>query len=196
MKFTKMALAASLIAGASFANAGDIKYGLQIGHAKGGDNLGDSANRTSSDAGDGDSIGVFAIIPVSGKELSIKVAANYLTKKGHYTTGLGLAAGGKIKFTRLPIDVLLIKKINKLQLGAGLTYHLKPQAKVTSSEKPTTTNGNNVLGLALEANYQFYSNDSLAMDIGARYTNIKYTFDSQTRDYDGSNLAITAGITF
>ncbi|QUX97233.1 hypothetical protein C0J08_18370 [Marinomonas sp. CT5] len=193
MKFTKMALAASLIAGASFANAGDIKYGLQIGHAKGGDNFSTEPSfQSSSDVGDGDFIGAFTIIPVSANELSIKIAASYLSKEGSYPNN------AKVKFTRLPIDVLLLKQIDKLQLGAGLTYHLSSKAEFTDTNgEITTTDTKNAFGIALEANYQVFSNDSLAVDLGVRYTNIEYKFkDKDSTKRDGSNFAITAGITF
>lgn len=193
MKFTRMALAASLIASASFANASDIKYGLQIGYANGGDHFStDSSFQSSSDVGDGDFIGAFTIIPVSANELSIKIAASYLTKEGSYPKD------AKVKLTRLPIDVLLLKQIDKLQLGAGLTYHLNSKIEFTDTDgEITTTDIKNAFGVALEANYQVFSNDSLAVDLGIRYTNIEYKFkDEDSTKRDGSSFAITAGITF
>jgi hypothetical protein len=194
MKFTKMVLAASLIAGASFANASETKLGIQGGYASGGDTLAtinftDGSSETLK-AGSGILIGVFTIAPLSDNGVALKLAANYLNDSV-------TATNGEVTFTRLPIDALVLKQMNKWQVAAGLTYHLNPQYKSTfdSNEK---IDADNALGLLLEANYQVYSKgeDSLSINIGARYTNIEYTFDGVTKSYDGSNLAITAGITF
>lgn len=194
MRLTKIALAASLIAGASFAIASETKIGIQGGYASGGDTIASITYTNGSSetlkAGSGISIGAFTIVPLSDNDVALKLAANYLNDSI-------TASNGEVTFTRLPVDALVLKKLNKWQVAAGLTYHLNPQFKSTfdSGER---VDADNALGLLLEANYQLYSKgeDSLAINIGARYTNIEYNFDGVTKNYDGSNLAITAGIIF
>lgn len=192
MKFTKMALAASLIAGASFANASDIKYGLQIGYANGGDNI-----NGDLDAGNGIQVGIYSIVPLSIQGLSIKVAANYIKKDDSFKDN---SNDYDNEFTRMPIDLLLIKQLEKFQLAAGITYHINSTYKFTDNIDPEengTTDADNALGLLLEANYQVYRNDSLAVDLGLRYTNIEYKFkDEDSTKFNGSNVAFVAGLSF
>ena len=192
MKVTEIALAASLIAGTSFANASDTKFGIQGGYASGGDTLATvnftDGSSESLKSGSGISIGAFTIIPISDNGVAIKLAANYL----HDSV---TATNGEVTFTRLPLDALVLKQMNKWQVAAGLTYHLNPLYESTF-DSGSKVDADNALGLLLEANYQVYSNDSLALNIGASYTNIEYSFVGVTKKYDGSNFAITAGLSF
>lgn len=187
-----IALTASLIAGASFANANDTKFGVQGGFASGGDTLAtvnftDGSSETLK-AGSGISIGAFTIIPLSDNGVALKLAANYL----HDSV---TATNGEVTFTRLPLDALVLKQMNKWQVAAGLTYHLNPQYESTFNSG-SKIDADNALGLRLEANYQVYSNSFLAMNIGASYTNIEYSFVGVTKKYDGSSVAITTGLSF
>ena len=192
MKFTKLALAASLIASASFANAGEIKYGLQIGYANGGDNL---VTETDSEtliieAGDGILIGVYLAGSLNDDGFGYKVAINNLEDSLD-------GSQGKIKFSRLPIDLLLSQKVGRLLLNGGLTYHIKTKFTDTTDGDNFSVDAKNALGIALEANYQVYSNDSLAMDLGLRYTNIEYEFKNEdSTKGDGSSIAFVAGLSF
>jgi len=192
MKIMEIALTASLIAGASFANANDIKYGLQFGYANGGDNISGDL-----DAGNGVQFGAYGIMPLSTQGLSIKVAANYIKTDGSFK---GDNDNYDNEFTRIPIDILLVKQLKKIQLAAGVTYHINSTYKFTDNidpEEGRSTDANNAFGLLLEVNYPVYSNDTLAADLGLRYTNIEYKFkDEDSTKFDGSSVAITAGLSF
>ncbi|WP_421856071.1 hypothetical protein [Marinomonas sp.] len=192
MKFTKIALAASLIAGASFANAGDIKYGLQLGSSKGGDNLvaENNSETLAIGAGDGTLIGLYLAGSLNDDGFGYKVAINNLEDSLD-------GSQGKIKFSRLPIDLLLSQKVGKLLLNGGITYHINTKFKITADDGVFSVEAKNALGIVLEANYQVYSNDSLAMDLGLRYTNIEYEFKNEdSTKADGSSIAFVAGLSF
>jgi len=195
MRLTKLASAASLMAVASISWASDdVKLGIQGGFSDGGDTLATAyfTDGTSEEikAGSGLLIGAFTIVPLSNNGIGLKLAANYMSDS--------ITAGnGELTFTRLPLDALVLKQVNKLQVAAGLTYHLNPEYESTYSSGEQV-DADNALGLLLEANYQIYNKnkDSLSINIGARYTNIEYKFNGVTKKVDGSNLAITAGVIF
>jgi opacity protein-like surface antigen len=192
MKLTKVALAASLITAASLANASDIKYGLQLGYANGGDKIvteTDSETLTI-DAGDGVLVGVYLAGSLNDDGFGYKIAVNNLEDSMD-------GSQGKIKFSRLPIDLLLSQKVGRLELNGGVTYHINTKFTDTTDSDNFSVKAKNALGLALEANYQVYGNDYLAVDLGLRYTNIDYKFKNEgSTKFDGSSLAFTAGVSF
>lgn len=194
MKLNKTALAVSLIAGASFANANDIKYGLQLGYANGGDTINEDLD---SEAGDGMLTGIYALVPIFTEEFYIKVAANYIKTDDSFKD---TSNDYNSELSRMPIDLLLVKKIENIQLAAGMTYHINTKYKTIDKmdiEGNRTTNAKNSFGLILEANYQAYSNNVIAAGLGLRYTNIDYKFkDEYSTKFDGSSIAFTANLSF
>lgn len=196
MKIIKAGLALTLVAGAVSANASadSNKLGIQGSYANSGDTLATvtftDGSKETLKAGAGFSIGLYTILPLSNEGIALKLAANYLTDAV-------LATNGEVRFTRLPLDALILNEVGKWQIAAGLTYHFKPQYESTFNSGENI-DAESALGLILEANYEFYSKDdqSLSANIGGRYTNIEYSFNGVSKKYDGSNFALTVGVTF
>lgn len=187
MKIAQITLASAITLCASTSQAMDWNFGVQAGIARGGDSL----DGTGIDAGEGTLYGVYAMSSLPNSDLKIKLTVSQLSdsSQGDYS---------KAELSRLPVDLTLIKKVNRASLEAGLTYHINGEIVVNDSflNSKTTTKMKDALGLVLGARYEVYSNDSMAADIGLRYTHIDYKFEGVTKEFDASSFALTAGLSF
>ena len=92
---------------------------------------------------------------------------------------------GKSRIVRFPLDFLLQYTMGKQYLGAGITYHLSPEARNTDHSFKTTVKLKDAIGLLLEYDYRITERFA----VGTRLTKISYKQEEGDSDIDGSNIA-------
>jgi len=101
------------------------------------------------------------------------------------------ASNGDMDFTRYPINAMVFKKGELLNVGIGATYHLSPSFQATG---PLTGNitydFDNALGFVVEVDYPLNEKSYL----GIKATAIDYTLGSAT--INGNSLGVVVGIMF
>ncbi|OUR62725.1 hypothetical protein A9Q73_09940 [Bermanella sp. 47_1433_sub80_T6] len=193
---TLLAIAISTATFSASATEDAPAFGLHFGLGFGGDTLAEVEFDDGSDqevkAGAGIILGGFVEAPlndINGQPIFAKIAFSYMSDSVN-------ATNGDASFTRFPFDALLMTQVDRIKLGAGITYHLNPTYEVdfggiVSGEAEF----DNALGLALEANLELPEGGYWdGVEVGLRYTSISYKADGG--DVDGSGLAITMGTTF
>lgn len=101
------------------------------------------------------------------------------------------ASNGELDFTRYPINAMVFKKGELLNVGIGATYHLSPTYQTKGSITDNTTyDFDNALGLIAELDYSFTEKFYL----GVKATAIDYTLGSAK--INGNSLGIVAGVIF
>lgn len=98
------------------------------------------------------------------------------------------ASDGDASFARYPIDVSLIKRTEKFELGMGLSYHMNPKFDINGAISGTL-NFDDALGTTLAMGIR--SNKAA---IGARFTFIDYKGGGFT--VDGNNLGLYCSLNF
>ena len=101
------------------------------------------------------------------------------------------AQNADVRFTRYPIDVLVLKRLGGWKMGAGLTYHLNPEYVDTYSYPTITDKFKDSLGILVELD-----RDLGAVYIGGRLTLISYEEISNLYNVNGNSFGIVAGIRF
>ncbi len=99
------------------------------------------------------------------------------------------ATNGDVRFTRYPIDVLVLMKTGGWKIGGGVTYHLNPEYSDTYYGYAVPFD--DAFGLLLELD-----RDLGAVYIGGRLTLIDYTISNSNTKYNGNSFGIVAGIKF
>lgn len=100
-----------------------------------------------------------------------------------------VGSNGSAKFTRYPIDVLLLKRLGVWKVGAGLTYHLSPEFNDTTYP-PIRYEFRDALGGLLELD-----RDLGVVYVGMRLTLIEYE-RTDGRIYNGNSFGVVGGIRF
>lgn len=95
------------------------------------------------------------------------------------------AEGHHFTFTRYPIDVIHFLVVDDVKLGAGITYHVKPEVKAYDELSDLSETFRNEFGFLLEANYQM----SPSYWVGVRATLISYHTD--TRKVGAESFGLT-----
>lgn len=101
------------------------------------------------------------------------------------------AQNGDVRFTRYPIDVLLLKRLGGWKLGGGLTYHLNPEYVDTYSYPSINERFKDSLGVLVELD-----RDLGAVYVGGRLTLISYEEISGLYSVNGNSFGVVAGIRF
>jgi hypothetical protein len=102
-------------------------------------------------------------------------------------------SNGSIKFTRIPVDVVGSYVFRNHRLGAGVTAHLAPKfacdaAGICSDSVSYST----ALGAIAQYAYGFRVGQNGGIDLGARYTRVKYS-GSGLETIDGSGFGFFFG---
>src|SRR6266699_4301394 len=155
--------------------AADVRPVVRIGFDFGGDKLaGATFTNGSTDtikAGELIYLGGGLSVITDSKDIEVEVTLSYKNDNIN-------ASNGKIDWTRYPLDALVFYRMPKFRLGGGLTYHLGP--KLSGSGAASNINGNfdDSLGFLLEGDYLI----TQKVNVGLRYTNIKYKIGGSSID--------------
>jgi hypothetical protein len=105
-------------------------------------------------------------------------------------------SNGSIKFTRLPVDVVVSYAYRGHRLGAGLTAHLSPKFScAVDGLCDTSTQYRTAFGPLAQYAYGFRIGNNGGFELGARYTRVKYS-GSGLETIDGSGFGLLAGAWF
>lgn len=173
----------------------EINFGFQLGLGFGGDDVfsGNSNNKTIS-AGDVTSFGGYVLSPLLANELFFKTSANLMSKGKNYHDGESERLGS------MSIDALIMKQVDDLNFGAGITYHLNPSYEFDYNDgNLDKVNYDSAAGFILEFNKAL----KRGFNAGVRYTHIEYTGERSSDSYsantatevDASSIALTMSYT-
>ena len=102
-----------------------------------------------------------------------------------------IASNGSVKFTRYPIDVLVLKRTGGWKIGGGITYHMNPEYYDSTYFSPLSVQFDDALGLLLELDRELG-----AVYIGGRLTLIDYQITGSNSKFSGNSVGVVAGIMF
>lgn len=182
------AVAASAIS--TGAHAGDIRPVMRMSAEFGGDTLVD----VSFTDGTQDRLESNRLLALGGGASWINDAGNLeveVTLAYKFTTVEG--TNGSVEFVRYPLDALVFYRAQQFRVGAGVTYHLKPQVKGTGVAEDIQGKFDNALGAIVQADWLFTEHVS----VGVRYTFLDYKLkgpESFTPNSDG--FGVTFGYRF
>ncbi|NVK39439.1 MAG: hypothetical protein HWE18_16040 [Gammaproteobacteria bacterium] len=166
----------------------DVNFGLHFGIGFGGDTLAeftfDDGSTEEIKAGNGIILGASfqnRLNHTGENPLFAKVAFSYMFDSVD-------ATNGDAKFSRYPLDLLLLSKANNISFGGGLTYHLNPTLSVNAPGFSGDADFDNALGFKVEANLHFNKQQFVNSSIGLEYTSIDYEIDGYSFDGSGINL--------
>jgi hypothetical protein len=100
------------------------------------------------------------------------------------------ASNGSVKFSRYPIDVLVLKRAGGWKIGGGVTYHMNPEY-YDSTYPPLSVPFDDALGLLVELDRELG-----AVYIGGRLTFIDYQIAGGSGKFSGNSFGVVAGIKF
>jgi hypothetical protein len=102
-------------------------------------------------------------------------------------------SNGTIKFTRIPVDVVVSWAPGGHRLGAGATVHVSPTYRCdVSGLCDITADWDTAFGAIVQYAYGLKVGDNGAFDVGARYTYIQYA-GTGLPDRDGSAFGFFFG---
>lgn len=96
---------------------------------------------------------------------------------------------GDVRFTRYPIDVLVLKRADGWKIGGGVTYHMNTE--YSDTYYGYTVPFDDALGLLVELDRELG-----AVYIGGRLTLINYQITGDTTKFNGNSFGVVAGIKF
>jgi hypothetical protein len=99
-------------------------------------------------------------------------------------------SNGEVTFTRYPIDVLILKKLDGWKLGGGVTYHLNPEYADTIYPA-IYDKYDDALGFLLELD-----RDLGLVYVGGRVTVIDYKITNTSINKSGNSFSLVGGIRF
>lgn len=190
MKFMKslivcMMLLLSFSSYAEEENESSVKFTFDLGVHAGGDTLVTAYFTDGStekiEAGDGVSIAFGAIFDLTE---NLELATTY----GYKNASIN-GSNGSVDWTRYPLNILFLYKMDKLRIGGGLTYHMSPKLDGDGSGSAINADFDNALGTLLDVRYFF--TDTLYF--GARATFIDYKPTGGSRSFNGDSVGITFG---
>lgn len=110
------------------------------------------------------------------------------------------ASNGTASFYRWPVELMQFYKSGSFRAGAGLTYHLNPEAEC---DLPPSCNDlikfDNALGYVVQADYVVPAKQLLReLTIGVRATFIDYKVDDGAYydKIDGNSIGLSLGMSF
>ncbi len=167
----------------------DVNFGLHFGIGFGGDTLAkfqfDDGSTEEVKAGNGLIFGASVqnrLNEAGETPLFAKVAFSYMFDSVN-------ASNGDAKFSRYPLDVLLLTQSNNISFGGGLTYHLSPSLSVNAPNLNGEVTFDDALGFKIEANFHFSKQNFANSSLGLEYSSIDYELDGYS--YDGSGINLT-----
>jgi len=106
------------------------------------------------------------------------------------------ANNGDIRFSRFPLDFLLMHQINNWMLGGGAAYHLSPKLKADASSVGLsgTATFDNALGYVLAFDYNSKGHFTNDWYVGGRVTVIDYK--NQYGSASGNSIGAVVGYLF
>jgi hypothetical protein len=109
-----------------------------------------------------------------------------------YKFGTIEASNGDVTFSRLPLDALVFYLLPKARIGAGVTYHMNPELDGSGVASGLNVDFKDSAGFLLQAEYRITEK----MNVGARYTALKYDVEGGTGDVRSNGLGITFSASF
>ena len=106
------------------------------------------------------------------------------------------ASNADLKFSRIPLEFLLLKRIDSWMLGGGITRHLSPKFTVDASALGAsgTADFNDSNGIVLAIDYVSHTNTTSQWYLGLRYTGIDY--ENQYGSVSGNSIGVVIGFLF
>jgi outer membrane protein with beta-barrel domain len=152
----------------------DVRPAFKAGIDVGGDTLiavpvsGSSLGDTKTiKTGEGLYIGGGASILSDPKDLELEVMLSY--KFAGIT-----AQNGDIRWSVLPLDVLVFYRMPNLRFGGGLTYHINPTLKGSGIAGGLSADYKDGFGFVVQGDYMFGDK----IKLGLRYVNVIYKVDN------------------
>ncbi|MDO6705397.1 outer membrane beta-barrel protein [Photobacterium sp. 1_MG-2023] len=110
------------------------------------------------------------------------------------------ASNGEMTFSRIPVDLLLLRGYQRHQIGAGATYHTGVEFECDVSGYyggcDGTVDFKDSFGFLVHYEYRVPLENNNAFVIGARYTHIDYEVKDFDVEFDGSGFGVNLGFTF
>lgn len=182
---------AAVAAQTALAGMEDITWETGLYINSGGDELAklefDDGSEDTVHAGGGVHL-VFGGRMAVAQDVSILGRIGYLfdNASGEYDTGGDV----EIDFSTFTLDALASYRINKHEIGAGISYQPSATYEVDHPIISGSVDADPALGLLIE--YRYNLNEKIGFDL--RYTSIEYDFEGETRD--GSGLGVGAVFMF
>ncbi len=111
------------------------------------------------------------------------------TSVGYKYTSIAEAEDGGMTWSHMPVDALVLYRVNRIQAGLGVTYHMANKMQGDGLLKPLSYDAEDAQGLVVQGGYVL--NDQITLF--GRYTSIEYVREGTSAAIDGSNLGV--GIT-
>jgi hypothetical protein len=187
--FVTQSLLVLALISAGTAHAMDVKPFVKAGYDFGGDTLvtvtfSDGSTETVK-ANEGFYLGGGASIVSDSKRIEMELSLAY-------KFSLINASNGDIEFTRLPLEAVVFYRWDRVRLGGGLTYHIKPELEGSGIASPIDVEFDDALGFVLQGDYRV--TDKMA--IGLRYTNLKYEVSGTSASAKSNGLGLTFSYRF
>jgi hypothetical protein len=186
----KTLLAAALALGCTGAFAADASSGPQFrflagaGITFGGDTL---ANVRFSDGSNEKIHGGGLVMLYGGGEFRLGTAMSVQATIGYHVDDSSGASNGSVRFTRVPLDLLLYYHVNEQwRIGAGVQRVSGPELKGSGVASNIHLKFDDATGTVIEGEYLF----NPKMGAKLRYVNEKFTPQGGGPDADGSHFGL------
>ncbi|KDM91498.1 hypothetical protein [Photobacterium galatheae] len=117
-----------------------------------------------------------------------------------YKSSSASATNGEISFSRIPVDLLILKHYGQHQFGVGATYHtgVEFECEVHGTNLPCNDSYDfkNSLGFIAHYEHLMPAGNNNAYVFGLRYTKIEYEGKGFDFSYDGSSFGVNIGYIF
>jgi hypothetical protein len=185
----KILISAALALGAHLSahaadDAAPVKFLLGGGLTFGGDKL---ATVGFSD-GSTDNIRAGALLMLyGGAEVRLGDLVSFQATLGYHVDDTSPASNGKLRFSRMPVDLLLHFRLNEqLRLGAGMQLVHKPELKGSGDVSYINAKFDNATGAVLEGEYLFSPHVGLKL----RYVSEEFELKGSNVTVDGSHVGL------
>jgi Outer membrane protein beta-barrel domain len=187
------ALAVAALAGSINARAAEgapIRPLLGLGLTNGGDKLvtvqftdGSTSNVKAGDQ----------VVFYGGAEFRLGDRLGLQATVGYHSADSKAASNGSVKFTRVPVDLLLVfSATDNVRLGAGVQFVNSPQLKGSGLGSNLSQKFDSTRGLIVEGEYLF----SGQFGLKGRYVSEKYKVSGTNVKVDGSHLGLLFSVYF
>ena len=154
-----------------------------LGADFGGDTLVDveysDGSKAKVDAGEGLSLG-------GGLSWNLKENVSLITSAAWKFTTTKQASNGDITWTRIPLEVIGLYQIDKIKVGAGLSYQVGNKLKGSGIASDLDVKFDNALGYVANIEYAF----TPKFAVNARYMVISYTPEDGSASVNGNNFGM------
>lgn len=110
-------------------------------------------------------------------------------------------SNGSASFYRWPLELTQFYRDGRFRAGAGLTYHMNPEADCDIDHWEAgcdfTVRFDDALGYVLQADYVMELETAVReITIGGRYTSIDYEVSATGEKFDGNSVGLSLGLGF